>query len=105
MTSSRVVGLDLWQTKDQSGNSEAATRRSADVEGLTDRIDLVTGDMRALPFDDASFDPVGGRRDRGVADVGVVPFAQTEAGGVVVGFWPGRGRPAPVPVRVLTPVE
>src|SRR5665648_1115220 len=53
-----MSGALVWQAKDQSGNSEAATRRNADVEGLTDRIDLVTGDMQALPFDDASFDLV-----------------------------------------------
>ena len=58
LTTGEVIGLDVWQAKDQSGNTEAAARRNADVEGLTDRIDLVTGDMRALPFDDASFDLV-----------------------------------------------
>jgi arsenite methyltransferase len=58
LTTGTAVGLDLWQAKDQSGNTEAATRRNADAEGLTDRIDLVTGDMRALPFDDARFDLV-----------------------------------------------
>jgi arsenite methyltransferase len=58
LTTGRAVGLDLWQAKDQSGNTEAAARRNADVEGLTDRVDLVTGDLRALPFDDASFDLV-----------------------------------------------
>ena len=55
LTTGRAIGLDLWQAKDQSGNTKVATRRNADAEGLTDRIDLVTGDMRALPFDDASF--------------------------------------------------
>jgi arsenite methyltransferase len=58
LTVGRVVGLDTWQAKDQSGNTEAATRRNADAEGLADRIDLVTGDMRALPFEDACFDLV-----------------------------------------------
>jgi len=58
LTTGQAIGLDVWQAKDQSGNTEAATRRNADVEGLSDRIDLVTGDMRALPFDDASFDLV-----------------------------------------------
>ena len=58
LTTGQAIGLDLWQAKDQSGNTEAATRRNADAEGLTDRIDLVTGDMRALPFDDARFDLV-----------------------------------------------
>jgi arsenite methyltransferase len=58
LTTGKAIGLDLWQTKDQSGNSEAATRRNAEAEGLTDRIELVTGDLRSLPFDDASFDLV-----------------------------------------------
>jgi len=58
LTTGRAVGLDLWRAGDQSGNSAAATRRNADAEGLADRIDLVTGDMRALPFDDDSFDVV-----------------------------------------------
>ena len=58
LTTGRAVGLDLWQAKDQSGNTEAAAWRNADVEGLADRVDLVTGDLRALPFDDASFDLV-----------------------------------------------
>lgn len=40
-----------------------------------------------------------------VADVGVVPFTQTEAGGVGVGFWPGRSWPLADEVRVLTPVD
>ena len=58
LTTGHAVGLDLWRPGDQSGNTAAATRRNADADGLTDRIDLVTGDMRALPFHDASFDLV-----------------------------------------------
>lgn len=58
LTTGQAIGLDLWRAKDQSGNTMAATRRNADAEGLTDRIDLVTGDMRVLPFDDATFDLV-----------------------------------------------
>ena len=58
LTTGRAVGLDLWQAKELSGNTEAAARRNADIEGLADRVDVVTGDLRALPFDDASFDRV-----------------------------------------------
>ncbi|HEY5247603.1 MAG TPA: class I SAM-dependent methyltransferase, partial [Dermatophilaceae bacterium] len=58
LTTGTAIGLDSWRAKDQSGNTEAATRRNAAAEGLTDRVDLVTGDLRALPFDDASFDLV-----------------------------------------------
>jgi len=58
LTTGRATGLDLWRPGDQSQNSESATRRNAEAEGLADRIDLVTGDMRAVPFEDASFDLV-----------------------------------------------
>lgn len=58
LTTGQVIGLDAWRAKDQSGDTEAATQHNAEVEDLADRVDLVTGDMRALPFDDASFDLV-----------------------------------------------
>src|SRR5665648_808668 len=56
LTTGQIIGLDVWQAKDQSGNTGAATRRNVDAEGLTDRIELVTGDMRALPFEGNRFD-------------------------------------------------
>ena len=52
----RVVGLDLWSKADQSGNNERATLRNADREGVRDRVELRSGDMRRMPFPDQSFD-------------------------------------------------
>jgi arsenite methyltransferase len=54
----RITGIDLWSTHDQSGNSRDVTRRNASLEGVSDRIDIETGDMRALPFPDGTFDVV-----------------------------------------------
>jgi len=54
----RTVGIDLWKTSDQSGNAIEVTRRNAQLEGVADRVELRTGDMRALPFEDQSFDIV-----------------------------------------------
>jgi SAM-dependent methyltransferase len=54
----RAVGVDLWRTVDQSGNSSDTTRRNAVTEGLADRVELHTGDLTALPFPDATFDLV-----------------------------------------------
>ncbi|WP_246268533.1 class I SAM-dependent methyltransferase [Nonomuraea typhae] len=54
----RAAGLDLWQAKDQTGNRAAAARANAGAEGVADRVDLVTGDMRALPFAAGAFDVV-----------------------------------------------
>jgi arsenite methyltransferase len=53
-----ATGVDLWRTKDQSGNAEQVTRANAVTEGVADRIELDTADMRELPFPEASFDLV-----------------------------------------------
>jgi arsenite methyltransferase len=58
LTTGRAVGVDLWRTLDQSGNSAEATQRNAVAEGVADRVEVHTGDMTALPFEDNSFDVV-----------------------------------------------
>jgi arsenite methyltransferase len=54
----RAVGIDIWSSGDQSGNSREATLHNAEVEGVADRVEVVDGDMLELPFPDASFDCV-----------------------------------------------
>lgn len=54
----RAIGVDLWSRADQSGNAEATTRSNAGREGVAERIDLHTADMRELPFEAGSFDVV-----------------------------------------------
>lgn len=54
----RAVGVDIWDTGDQSGNSIEVTRRNAELEGVADRVQLETADIRDLPFHDAGFDAV-----------------------------------------------
>jgi SAM-dependent methyltransferase len=56
LTTGRAVGVDIWKSFDQSGNALAATLRNAQAEGVAERVELHTADMRALPFADASFD-------------------------------------------------
>src|SRR5262245_47825362 len=58
VTTGRVTGVDIWSTHDQSGNAKEVTLRNAALEGVDDRVAIETGDMRALPFPDASFDLV-----------------------------------------------
>jgi arsenite methyltransferase len=53
-----AVGLDLWSTTDQSGNSKQVTLCNAELEGGRERVELYTGDIRKLPFPDQSFDVV-----------------------------------------------
>ena len=54
----RTIGIDLWSQVDQHANSPDATRANADAEGVADRVTIQDGDMRKLPFDDASIDAV-----------------------------------------------
>ena len=51
-----VVGVDIWSARDQSGNAMATTQQNARAEGVADRIELHTADMRQLPFESGSFD-------------------------------------------------
>ncbi|MFM8520377.1 MAG: class I SAM-dependent methyltransferase [Solirubrobacterales bacterium] len=53
-----VVGLDLWRSRDQSGNSVEAAERNASEAGVEGRIDFETGDMSEMPFPDDSFDAI-----------------------------------------------
>jgi arsenite methyltransferase len=53
-----VTGVDIWSTLDQSGNSRDVTERNASREGVEGRAEVTTGDMRTLPFPDATFDLV-----------------------------------------------
>jgi ubiquinone/menaquinone biosynthesis C-methylase UbiE len=53
-----VVGVDLWQAADLAGNHPAAALENARKETVSDRVRIVTGDMRALPLADRSVDVV-----------------------------------------------
>jgi arsenite methyltransferase len=58
LTTGQVTGIDLWSTHDQSGNAREVTLQNASLEGVHERVDIQTGDMRQLPFPDAWFDIV-----------------------------------------------
>jgi ubiquinone/menaquinone biosynthesis C-methylase UbiE len=53
----RLNGLDLWTT-DQSGNNADATWANLRAEGVSERCELHTADMLAMPFPNESFDLV-----------------------------------------------
>jgi len=58
LTRGRATGVDIWNRLDQSGNAREVTERNASLEGVRERVTIETGDMRTLPFPDASFDVV-----------------------------------------------
>jgi arsenite methyltransferase len=54
----KATGVDVWRASEQSGNALSVTQRNAELEGVADRVELYTADMRQLPFPDSSFDLV-----------------------------------------------
>jgi|HubBroStandDraft_6_1064221.scaffolds.fasta_scaffold60028_3 arsenite methyltransferase len=58
LTTGKAVGIDIWSTKDLSGNAMDKTLRNADLEGVRDKVDVQSGDASAMKFPDASFDVV-----------------------------------------------
>lgn len=59
ITSGNAVGVDTWQSEDQSGNRPEVTRSNARAEGVAERVEVRDGDARRLPFeDDTTFDVV-----------------------------------------------
>ena len=86
MPHGHATGIDLWRSRDQSGNSAEATRKNTELNGVADRITLETGDMTALPYEDASFDLV-------TASISIHNIPNAE----------GRGRAVSEALRVLRP--
>jgi arsenite methyltransferase len=58
LTTGKALGVDIWQSEDQSGNSRETTLRNAEIEQVADRIEVIDADARKLPFADESFDVV-----------------------------------------------
>jgi arsenite methyltransferase len=54
----KAVGIDLWQKEDQAGNSREATLLNVRLENCSERVELVDGDARKLPFEENAFDVV-----------------------------------------------
>lgn len=58
LTTGKATGIDLWQQQDQAKNNSSATILNAQIEGVSNRIEVLTADMRKLPFTDNYFNIV-----------------------------------------------
>lgn len=58
LSAGTAVGVDLWRAEDQDSNTRAATEENARRAGVAERVRVETGDARALPFADGTFDVV-----------------------------------------------
>ena len=54
----QVTGIDIWSTKDLSGNAIGATRANIVAEGVAGNCAVENGDVRKLSFPDGSFDVI-----------------------------------------------
>jgi SAM-dependent methyltransferase len=58
LTTGKAVGVDICSSKDLSGNFAAATLRNAELEGVKDKVEVLSQDARTLSFPDNSFDVI-----------------------------------------------
>lgn len=58
LTTGKGTGIDIWSSKDLSGNSLERTQTNVEMEGVKDKVELRGDDARKLGFPDASFDVV-----------------------------------------------
>lgn len=58
LTSGHAIGIDIWSAQDQSSNSPEGAIDNARIEGVLEKIEVRTADMRSLPFADHSFDVI-----------------------------------------------
>jgi ubiquinone/menaquinone biosynthesis C-methylase UbiE len=56
--SGTATGIDIWSTVDMGGNSEAATRRNLELEGVSDRCTLLGVPAQKMSFPDGNFDVI-----------------------------------------------
>ncbi|MEA2569667.1 MAG: hypothetical protein QOI24_1668 [Acidobacteriota bacterium] len=58
LTAGMATGIDIWQAEDLSGNRPEATLQNASLEGVGDRVQVKSADMREIPFPAGTFDIV-----------------------------------------------
>ena len=58
LTSGLATGIDIWQSEDLTGNRPEAALENGRREGVEDRIQVKTADMRKMPFSNDAFDVV-----------------------------------------------
>jgi arsenite methyltransferase len=58
LSTGKAVGIDIWSTKDLSGNALEKTLQNAEIEGVREKVDVQSGDAAAMNFPDGNFDVV-----------------------------------------------
>ena len=56
LSAGHITGIDIWQSEDLSKNSMHNTLKNIEIENVADKADLITADMREMPFKNETFD-------------------------------------------------
>jgi ubiquinone/menaquinone biosynthesis C-methylase UbiE len=58
LTRGRAVGIDIWSTKDLSGNAPERNQANIEMEGVSGKVEVRSEDASRMSFPDDSFDVV-----------------------------------------------
>ena len=58
LNTGKATGVDVWSTVDLSGNTRKRTSRNAEIEGVKEKVEVLSGDAAAMKFADGAFDVV-----------------------------------------------
>ena len=58
LTTGKSIGIDIWREEDLSDDTLANTLRNAELENVSDKIEILTEDVRNLSFADNTFDVI-----------------------------------------------
>jgi len=58
LTTGKLVGIDIWDTMELSGNSPERAYKNAEIEGVKGKVEFKFGNVLEIPFDNDVFDIV-----------------------------------------------
>ena len=58
LTSGKCIGIDIWSQVDMHENNPEDTLKNAQLEGVSDKVEVKNEDAQKLPFPDSYFDAI-----------------------------------------------
>lgn len=58
LTSGKSIGIDIWNAEDLSGNAMENTLKNVAAEGVSDKVEIKSEDVRKMSFADGTFDVI-----------------------------------------------
>jgi ubiquinone/menaquinone biosynthesis C-methylase UbiE len=58
LTTGKAVGIDIWNSEDLSANGLENTMRNVEIEGVKDKVEVKSEDVRRMSFQESTFDVI-----------------------------------------------